>query len=65
MKVNPRRIMDFIMGSCAGFCFFYGHFLGTAIGSMMVITHIILVYRDKMLVAIDESIKEDEMEDKK
>ena len=64
MKVNPRRIMDFIMGGCAGFCLFYGQFLGTAIGCMMVITHIVLVYRDKMLIAIDKSISEDETEEK-
>jgi hypothetical protein len=62
MKVNSRRIMDFIMGGCAGFCFYYGQFLGTAIGVLMVITHIVLVYREKMLKSIDESIDRDEKE---
>ena len=65
MKANTRRIADFIMGGCAGFCFFYGQFLGTAIGVMMVITHIVLIYRESLLVKIDKSIAEDEKEDKK
>lgn len=60
MKFEPRRVMDFIMGGCAGFCFFYGKFLGTAIGCLMVLTHVVLVYRDKMLNSLDESIKKDE-----
>lgn len=64
MKVNSRRIADFIMGGCAGFCFFYGQFLGTAIGSLMLFTFIILNYREAMLKKLDESIAKDEAEEK-
>jgi hypothetical protein len=57
-----RRIFDFIMGSCAGYLFFYGTFLGHSVGVLMVATHIILVYRERMLKSLDKSIKEDEKE---
>jgi Ca2+-dependent lipid-binding protein len=57
---EQRRIFDFIMGCCAGYLFFYGTFLGYSVGVLMVGTHIILVYRERMLKALDKSIKEDE-----
>ena len=59
MKIEPRRIFDFIMGGCAGFCFFYGGFLATSVGVLMLITFVINVYRDTMLEKIDKSLEED------
>jgi len=59
MKFEPRRIMDFIMGICSGFCFFYGQFIGYALGTLMLVSFIINVYRQTMLDKIDEAVKED------
>jgi len=59
MKIEPRRIMDFIMGACAGFCFFYGQFIGYALGSLMLVSFIVYAYRTRMLEAIDKEVKAD------
>jgi len=59
MKVNPRRIFDFIMGGCAGFCFFYGGFLAISIGCLMLLTFVINVWRPTLLKKIDKSLEED------
>jgi len=59
MQIEPRRVMDFIMGGCAGFCFFYGQFIGYAIGALMCVSFVVYAYRTKMLAKIDEEVKED------
>lgn len=56
MRVEPRRIMDFIMGGCAGFCFFYGQFIGYSIGALMIVSFIVYAYRETMLKKIDEEV---------
>lgn len=56
---EQRRIFDFIMGGCSGFCFFYGDFIGYSIGSLMLVTHIVTVFRDRMLKSLDKSLEEE------
>jgi hypothetical protein len=56
---EKRRVFDFIMGGCAGFCFFYGQFLGYALGALMLVSHVVMVYRQRMLESLDRQIKED------
>jgi len=56
--IELRRIFDFIMGTCAGFCFFYGEFIGYAVGSLMLLTFIITAFRERMLKSIDKSLEE-------
>jgi len=63
MKLEPRRIMDFIMGGCAGFCFFYGEFIGNSIGALMCISFVIYAYKTRMLAKIDEDVAKDKLED--
>lgn len=55
---EQRRIFDFIMGGCSGFCFFYGDFIGYSIGSLMLVTHIVTVFRERMLKALDKNLEE-------
>lgn len=63
MMIEPRRIMDFIMGGCAGFCFFYGQFIGYAIGTLMLVSFVIYAYREKMLAKIDADVALDKKEE--
>jgi hypothetical protein len=63
--IEARRIMDFIMGGCAGFCFFYGQFIGYSIGTLMVISFIVYAYRTRMLAQIDKDVQADLQEEKK
>jgi hypothetical protein len=63
MKFEPRRIMDFIMGGCAGFCFFYGQFIGYAIGSLMCVSFLVYAYRTRILSKIDEDVAKEVQEE--
>lgn len=63
MKIEPRRIMDFIMGGCSGFCFFYGEFIGYALGTLMLVSFVIYAYREKMLAKIDADVALDKEEE--
>lgn len=56
MMIELRRVMDFIMGGCAGFCFFYGQFIGYSIGVLMIVSFVIYAYRETMLKKIDEEV---------
>jgi hypothetical protein len=62
MTGEIRKIMDFIMGGCSGFCIFYGGFLGYSVGILMLVTFIISAYRQRMLNSIDVSLKNSEEE---
>jgi hypothetical protein len=59
-----RRIFDFIMGCCAGFLYFYGDFLGYAVGTLMLVSFLVMTYRDRMLKFLDKSIEKYEQEEK-
>lgn len=59
MKFEARRIMDFIMGGCAGFCFFHGEFIGNAIGVLMIVSFLIYDYKNIILKSIDKTVKGD------
>lgn len=63
MKIEPRRIMDFIIGGCSGFCFFYGEFIGYAIGTLMLVSFIIYAYRTMMLESIDKEVAQEVKEE--
>lgn len=54
-----RRIADFIMGGCAGFCFFIGGFLGYGIGGLMLLSHGVMVFRERMLNALNKDLEKD------
>lgn len=54
-----RRIADLIMGGCMGFCFFTGGFLGYGIGGLMLLSHVVMVFRERILNHLNKSIEED------
>jgi hypothetical protein len=60
---EKRRVFDFIMGGCAGFCFFHGQFIGYAIGTLMLVSFVIYAYRTKMLAKIDEEVAQEQKEE--
>ena len=60
MKFETRRVFDFIMGGCSGFCFFYGGFIGYSMGALMFVSFIIKVLRPILLEKLEEQIKMDE-----
>lgn len=64
MSNESRRIRDFIMGGCAGFCLFYGGIIGYGIGSIMLLTFGVTTYRERMLAQIDKDIERDLKEEK-
>ena len=59
MKNEIRKVMDFIMGGCAGFCFFLGGLLGYGLGSLMLLSFVISTYKQRMLNKIDQDVKND------
>jgi hypothetical protein len=64
MKAEIRKVMDFIMGGCAGYCFFFGGILGNGLGILMILTFVISTYKTRMLTQIDKDIKADLEENK-
>lgn len=59
MHFEVRRIMDFVMGGCAGYCFFYGQFIGNSIGILMIVSFLIYDFQKIILADIDKSVKKD------
>lgn len=65
MHSEVRRLFDFIMGGCSGFCFFFGGLIGNGLGTLMLITFIVSAYRSRMLNKIDKDLAKELRENKK